>query len=742
MFQQLFARKSLGTLLAEAEGDKRLKRVLGPVSLSALGVGAIIGAGIFVATGAAAKDVAGPALMLSYVVAGLTCIFAALCYAEFASMAPVAGSAYTYAYCTMGELFAWIIGWDLVLEYAVGASAVAHGWSGYFQSVLAKVGLVMPMALCAAPITYDEGEVRANVYAEYRTTAAYLDGKAVEKRETARLDGEKLERRGDWWVRVSDGQAVGATHPEFEKTLEGRKTKWVRVKDGEVVGDAGDRDFEKELEEKHPTVRATHKLNKVTYLDGKIVTKRDVARLDGVDLERRGDWWVRVSDGLVVGATTSQFEKTLEARKKQWVRVANGEVVGDVGDEDFEKTLEEKRELIWANVGDGHVLGPATRERDSDLEKSFDSVQQSWLDLPAVLVVLLVTAVLVKGISESAGANAVMVGVKVGAVLFVILVGAFFINPRNWTDDFAPNGYGGFSIFGFKGLTFGKLSENGTPLGMLAGAAIIFFAYIGFDSVSTHAEEAKNPKKDVPIGIIASLLLCTVLYVAVVAVLTGMVPYFKIDKDAGVSSAFKERGLYWAEVIIAVAGVAGITSVLLVMMLSGPRVFLAMARDGLVPQKFFADVHPRFRTPWKSTIAIGIFVMVLTGLLPIDALLHLTNIGTLFAFAIVCAAVLIMRRTDPTAHRPFRCPLVPVVPILGIACCLLLMLSLPKENWFRLVGWLALGLVIYFLYGRHHSTLAREKRSGTPLAAGKAADGFLPSGAPSTNVADRSGFKE
>jgi APA family basic amino acid/polyamine antiporter len=257
---------------------------------------------------------------------------------------------------------------------------------------------------------------------------------------------------------------------------------------------------------------------------------------------------------------------------------------------------------------------------------------------------------------------------------------------------------------------------------MLAGAALIFFAYIGFDSVSTHAEEAKNPQKDVPIGIVASLVICTILYVAVVAVLTGMVPYYKIDPNAGVSSAFDEASrqpgvsaamaklLRGSEFIISSAGVAGITSVLLVMMLSGPRVFLAMARDGLVPKAFFADVHPTFRTPWKSTIAIGLFVAVLAGLLPINALLELTNIGTLFAFVVVCAAVLVMRRTNPGAHRPFRCPLVPVIPILGIILCLMLMMSLPVGNWMRLFGWMFLGLIIYFTYSRHHSILGHELR--------------------------------
>lgn len=491
---QLFAKKNLKDLLDEMAGDHRLKRVLGPVTLTSLGVGAVIGAGIFVATGAAAHNTAGPALMVSYVVAGLTCIFAALCYAEFASMAPVAGSAYTYAYTTMGELFAWIIGWDLVLEYAVGAATVANGWSGYFQSVLAKFNIHLPAALNQATVIYKDG---------------------------------------------------------------------------------------------------------------------------------------------------------------------------------------------------GFVL------------------TGSLFNLPAVAITVIITAVLVKGISESANFNALMVMLKVAAVLFVICVGAFYIKPENWTP-FAPFGWTGLSFFGIP--VVGQTNAGGEPVGVLAGAAIIFFAYIGFDSVSTHAEEAKNPQRDVPIGIIASLAICTVLYVAVVAVLTGMVKYDQIDVNAGVSDAFKHAGLPWAEFLIAAAGVAGITSVLLVMMLSAPRVFLAMARDGLVPKKFFADVHPKYQTPWRSTILIGAFVSVLAGFLPIDALLHLTNIGTLFAFVIVCTAVLIMRKTNPEAHRPFRCPLVPIVPILGIASCLMLMFSLPAANWWRLFAWLGLGLLIYHFYGRHHSILGKELR--------------------------------
>ena len=546
--RQMFARKSLKVLLADMESDNRLKRALGPVNLTALGVGAVIGAGIFVATGAAAHNTAGPALMVSYCVAGITCIFAALCYAEFASMAPVAGSAYTYAYTTMGELFAWIIGWDLVLEYAVGAATVANGWSGYGQSVLLKLGIALPVALSGAPTKYEHGHILPNVFAT-------IDGEAVTQGVIDRPEGETA------------GPAEGIY--------------WVRTKDHSPVGLVGDQATEAKLQ----------------------------------------------------------------------------------------------------------------------------NVQRAWVNLPAVLIVIIVTAVLIKGISESAGFNSLMVFIKVAAVIFVILVGVFYIKPSNWVP-FAPYGWTGVSIFGVPIL--GQSNPGGDPVGMLAGAAIIFFAYIGFDSVSTHAEEAKNPQRDVPIGIVASLVICTILYIAVVAVLTGMVKYDQLDVNAGVSDAFKKAGLPWAEVIIASAGVAGITSVLLVMMLSAPRVFLAMARDGLVPKRVFADIHPTFKTPWISTILIGIFVSVLAGFLPIDALLHLTNIGTLFAFVVVCAAVLIMRKTNPEAKRPFRCPLVPVVPILGILCCLVLMLSLPAENWYRLFGWLGIGLIIYFLYGRHHSTLGHE----------------------------------
>ncbi|MDP2915056.1 MAG: amino acid permease [Candidatus Aminicenantes bacterium] len=499
MASKLFRRKPLHVLLEELHGENRLRRILGPVTLTSLGVGAIIGTGIFVLTGVTAHDKAGPALILSFVVAGITCLFAAFCYAEFASMVPVAGSAYTYAYATLGELFAWIIGWDLILEYAVASATVAHGWSHYFQDFISIFKLYIPKVIGWAPFKLD---------------------------------------------------------------------------------------------------------------------------------------------------------------------TATGKI----------------------------------------------SASGSWIDLPAIVITAIVTVILVRGIRGTARFNAAMVILKLIIVVFVIVVGAFYVNPKNWTP-FAPYGMAGISFFGK--TIFGK-SMGGVPVGMLAGAAISFFAYIGFDSISTHAEEAKRPHKDVPIAIISSLVICTVLYILVAAVLTGMVPYDQIDKNAPISQAFKQVGLGWAQFLVALGALAGITSVLVVMMLSMPRVLLAIARDGLLPPKFFGAVHEKFRTPWKSTILVGFFVAVLSALLPLELLAELVNIGTLFAFVVVCGAVLIMRKTHPEAERPFRVPLFPVIPILGVVFCLVLMFSLPPENWLRLFVWLFIGLIVYFFYGRKHSIM--EKMKGTEEA--------------------------
>ena len=496
MTRSLFERKPLELLLKEVKGANRLKRVLGPVALTSLGVGAVIGTGIFILTGVAAHDKTGPALVLSFALSGVACIFSALCYAEFASMVPVAGSAYTYAYATLGELFAWIIGWDLVLEYTVASAAVAHGWSAHFQDLLHSVGINIPAALRDTPFDFDP------------------------------------------------------VHGNF------------------------------------------------------------------------------ISTG-------------------------------------------------------------------------------SYIDFFAIIIVAGITIILIKGIRESVGANIVMVVVKLAVVLFVIVVGAFFVNPENW-KPFAPYGYAGISFFGH--TIWGQTGPTGAPLGMLAGAAIIFFAYIGFDSISTSAEEAKLPQRDLPIGIIASLIICTLLYIAVSAVLTGMVPYNQIDINAPIADAFRQKGLPWARRLIDIGAITGITSVLLVMMMSQPRILMAMARDGLLPKNFFAAVHNKFRTPWKASILTGVVVSVLSGLIPLRILAELTNIGTLFAFVIVCASVLIMRAKHPEAKRPFRVPFVPLTPILGILFCVLLMFSLPAENWLRLAIWLAVGFVIYFSYGRKHSILAKTRK--------------------------------
>jgi APA family basic amino acid/polyamine antiporter len=496
MANQLFARKPLAMLLEEVKGENRLRRVLGTTQLTALGVGAIIGTGIFVLTGQAAHDRTGPALMLSFVAAGIACVFAALCYAEFASMVPVAGSAYTYAYATMGELFAWIIGWDLILEYAVASMTVAHGWSKNFQDVLAIFDVHLPRVISGSPFDYD------------------------------------------------------------------------------------------------PAL--------------------------------------------------------------------------------------------------GHFVGTGT-----------------WFDLPGILIACLVTWVLVIGIRESAGFNTVMVVIKLAIVLFVIGVGIFYVNPANW-HPFAPYGLTGISFFGH--TLFGQTGAGGEPLGMLAGAGIIFFAYIGFDSISTHAEEAKNPQRDVPIAIITSLILCTLLYIAVAAILTGMVPTPEINIETPVSDAFRRAGLPWARFLVSLGAMTGITSVLLVMMLSQPRVWLAMARDGLFPKSFFGAIHDKYRTPWKATMLTGVAVALGAGLMPLRALADLTNIGTLFAFVVVCIAVLIMRVKHPEAARPFRAPFSPLTPILGIVTCMILMFSLPPENWYRLLIWLAIGFAIYFGYGKKHSVIAKLAR--------------------------------
>jgi APA family basic amino acid/polyamine antiporter len=587
LWKQMFARKSLERLHSEMEGENRLRRVLGPVALTALGVGAIIGAGIFVTTGETAATKAGPSVMLSYVVAGLGCVLAALCYAEFASMAPVAGSAYTYAYATLGELFAWIIGWDLVLEYAMSCGVVAADWTKYFNELL-----------------------------------------------------EVLFGRG------------------------GRIPDWLSNDPFTVI-------------------------DKVTGAHG-------------------------------------------------------------------------------------------------------------WLNLPAVLIMLLVTVVLVIGIRESATANALLVATKIGVVVFVIAVGWRYVNPANWTaippgdrpvvtvpewlqrhPDIAKlvpadrhrsfeNGehllrdypaigklvtpeeltdikslksdvdkWGLISVFGLNRWLEPLDDRTRSPFmpfgvtGILVASAAVFFAYIGFDVISTSSEEAKRPQRDVPIGILASLAICTVLYLGVSAIITGMEPYPEIDRDAAVAAAFRKLAvkegsllLRIAAGVIAVGAVAGMTSVLLITLLGQARIFLAMARDGLLPPRVFAAVHPRFRTPHLSTMLTGGLLCVVTAFMPISLLFNMVNIGTLLAFVIVCAAVFMLRITRPDAARPFRTPAVYLLAPLGILVNLMMMLFLPLETWVRLGGWLVAGLVIYFGYGFRHTVMAHEQWQEQPGHAGLPAEAY------------------
>lgn len=467
----LFATKSLERIKAESEGgEHHLKKTLGPVNLVALGIGAIIGAGLFSLTGIAAADHAGPAVVLSFVVAAIGCAFAGMCYSEFATMIPIAGSAYTYAYATMGELLAWIIGWDLVLEYAVGAATVSVSWSSYVVRLLGRFGIVLPSNL---------------------------------------------------------------THCPWDTT-----------------------------------------------------------------------------PGLI--------------------------------------------------------------------------------NLPAVFVILMISTLLIIGISESARVNAIIVVVKVAIVITVIAIGFAYVNPENY-KPFMPENTGNFGEFGFSGV--------------MRAAAVIFFAYIGFDAVSTAAQEARKPQRDMPIGIIGSLAVCTVLYILFARVLTGMVPYRKFHGDAApVETVISLFPYAWLQITIVIGIIAGYTSVILVMLLGQSRVFYSMSRDGLLPA-IFSDIHPRFQTPYRCNLIFMVFVSLFSGFLPISRLGHMTSIGTLLAFVIVCIGIIIMRRTNPGAPRPYKTPMVPIVPILGVLVCFAMMASLDIDTWIRLVVWLAIGLAIYFGYSRHHSHL-------------------------------------
>jgi basic amino acid/polyamine antiporter, APA family len=478
MDMSLFATKSVSRILSESErGPHQLKRTLGPGQLVALGIGAIIGAGLFSLTGVAAAQNAGPAVALSMVIAAIGCAFAGLCYSEFSCMIPVAGSAYTYAYATLGEWIAWIIGWDLVIEYAIGSATVSISWSAYVVSLLHTFHISLPAQWIAGP---------------------------------------------------------------FEA---------VELPDGSMV--------------------------------------------------------------------------------------------------------------------------------------------QGYANLPAVLVVFLVSMLLMVGIKESARTNAVIVVIKLAVVLVFIGAGWSYINPANYRP-FVPANTGEFGAFGFSGL--------------MMGAGTIFFAYIGFDAVSTAAQECKNPQKDMPIGIIGSLVVCTVLYILFGMVLTGMVPYTKLGVAAPVALAIGKTPYVWMNNLVILGIICGFTSVILVMLLGQSRVFYSMSRDGLVP-KVFSEIHPKLQTPWRSNVLFFFFVAPFSAFLPLSIVGRMTSIGTLFAFVIVCAGVWVMRVKNPGQARPFKTPWVPVVPILGMMVNFALMYSLGRSNWLRLIVWLAIGQVIYFAYGRRHSHL-------------------------------------
>jgi basic amino acid/polyamine antiporter, APA family len=504
----LFATKSITTLMQEAgdTGEHALKRALGPVNLMTLGIGAIIGAGIFVLTGSAASLYAGPAIMLSYVLAGVGCVFAGLCYAEFASLIPIAGSAYTYGYATLGEIVAWIIGWDLILEYAFGAATVGSGWSSTLIAFLQDYGINLPPQICDVP---------------------------------------------------------GA--------------KWV-------------------------------------FLDGRW-TPLNTLKMASVDLAN-------------LPMATSKF------------------------------------------------------------------------NLIAFLAIIAVTIILIIGIKESANFNTAIVFVKLAAVFTFIAVASAYLlkNPQiahdNWRVFLPPN-TGSFGSFGWSGV--------------LRGAGVVFFAYIGFDAVSTAAQEAKNPQKDMPIGILGSLTICTILYIVVCGLLTATVHYSRLNIGAPVSLAIRETGVKWGSYVVNAGALAGLSTVMLVMLLGQSRVFYSMANDGLL-WKWAGEIHPRFRTPWKSTAIVGVLVAFVAALVPIGDLGQLVSIGTLLAFVIVCAGVWILRVRRPDLNRPFRTPLVPLVPMLGILISLGLMSGLKALTWIRLVVWLVIGMVIYFTYGVKHSKVRNRAK--------------------------------
>ncbi len=609
-WKHLFAKKDLELLLAEMAGEHRLHRVLGPVALTALGVGCIIGAGIFVVTGRAAAQDAGPAVMVSFAIAGLGCALAALCYAEFAAMAPVAGSAYTYAYTTLGEIFAWIIGWDLILEYAMGCATVASAWTGYLNELIMAVSgnrLHLPPQIISDPFTHVEGFAGRpwlnlpSVLIMALVTAVLVLGIRESARTNAVLVIMKL-------VVVLFVVAVGWAYIA--------PAHWTEIPTWQRI-----------LPEEHNLAKTVK--------------------------ERLGE-----------GASAQRIEKVTKevsaSYRLQWVEVETKrlQAAGKLTSDQAAAMKTEVTNSVQANL-------PKTAEDQALVKEMLPQINGSR--------------------EKKAAASWGILGL---------------LGLNRWLQPIDDATRNSFMPYGLSGI--------------MLGASIVFFAFIGFDSISTHAEEAKNPQRDVPIGILTSLLVCTVLYIAVAAIITGMIPYPDIDIKAPIAKAFADKAavqesvsLRWATALIAAGGLAGMTSVLLVLFLSQARVFMAMSRDGLLPG-VFGTIHPKFRTPHIATMVTGAVICLVAAFTPIKKLEEMVNIGTLMAFVMVCAAVWILRYQRPHITRPFRCPAIGLVAPLGMFVNAALMFFLPVDTWLRLLGWLMLGFVIYFLYSRRHSHLAKH----------------------------------
>jgi amino acid transporter len=652
IWKRLFATKSLEMLHKEMEGENRLRRVLGPIGLTSLGIGAIIGAGIFVMTGRVASQDAGPAIVLSYVVAGIACALAAFCYAEFASMAPVAGSAYTYAYATLGELLAWIIGWDLILEYAMSAATVAASWTKYLNEFLKIFGsnVGIPDYLSNDPFSHPGAWMNLPAVLILAAVTYVL---VIGIRESAASNTALVILKLSVVLFVIF-VGVGFINSAYWTSIPPEDRKMVEE---QLVPDNAESlaKFESNL------VTAAREISE--FSTGKNATQVTV------DMPGGKQQTFPVPDKSDLNRRT----EVLSAQALAYYRL-------------------DRIQLVNAQLlREGRITEEQARTREDDvkarvqrmLAKKDTHAPQSKEEIARV------QAVIAKANEEAPKKAAEKWG----------LIGEFGLNKSLVALDDSVRS--SFLPFGFSG--------------MMLGAALVFFAFIGFDSISTHAEEAVKPHRDVPFGILASLFVCTFLYVAVAAIITGMKPYPEIDPSAAVASAFRERaeeGGSWvlriAGGLIAAGALAGMTSVLLITFLSQARIFLAMARDKLMPPAIFGAVHEKFRTPHISTMLTGAIMCVVAAFTPITTLEEMVNIGTLFAFVVVCAAVLILRIRRPDAHRPFRCPALYIVAPLGILVNLTLMLFLPPLTWLRLLVWLLIGLVIYFGYGYARSALGKQ----------------------------------